>query len=92
MALFNVPTFLPVGFGYPLGVVPAPISDIGPLGPVRVCGELLGAGVLPRAAAGARRRGARAAAAAARRRAARAAAACSSRRSRRARASCLSGS
>ena len=32
---------------YPLGVVPAPISDIGPLGPVRVCGELLGAGLLP---------------------------------------------
>ena len=32
---------------YPLGVVPAPISDIGPLGPVRVCGGLLAAGLLP---------------------------------------------
>jgi hypothetical protein len=47
MTLFNVPTFLPFGLRYPLGVVPAPISDIGPLGPVRVCAELLGAGPLP---------------------------------------------
>jgi hypothetical protein len=39
MALFNVPTFV-VG-GYPLGVVPAPISDIGPVGPVRAGGGLL---------------------------------------------------
>jgi hypothetical protein len=27
--------------GYPLGVVPAPISDIGPVGPVRAGGGLL---------------------------------------------------
>jgi hypothetical protein len=39
MALFNVPTFVLVG--YPLGVVPAPISDIGPVGPVRAGGGLL---------------------------------------------------
>jgi hypothetical protein len=37
--LFNVPTFVLVG--YPLGVVPAPISDIGPVGPVRAGGGLL---------------------------------------------------
>jgi hypothetical protein len=43
MTLFNFPTFLPLGRRYPLGVVPAPISDMGPLGPVRVGGELLGA-------------------------------------------------
>ena len=46
MTLFNFPTFLPLGRRYPLGVVPAPISDMGPLGPVRVGGELLGAGLL----------------------------------------------
>jgi hypothetical protein len=46
MTLFNVPTFLPVGLCYPLGVVPAPISDMGPLGPVRACGALLAAGLL----------------------------------------------
>ena len=34
------------GLRYPLGVVPAPISDIGPLGPVRGGGELFDA-VLP---------------------------------------------
>jgi hypothetical protein len=39
MALVNVPTFVLVG--YPLGVVPAPISDIGPVGPVRAGGGLL---------------------------------------------------
>ena len=39
MALVNVPTFVIVG--YPLGVVPAPISDIGPVGPVRAGGGLL---------------------------------------------------
>jgi hypothetical protein len=40
-------TFLPVGFVYPLGVVPAPISDMGPVGPVRAAGVLLVAGLLP---------------------------------------------
>lgn len=35
------------GRGHPLGVVPAPISDIGPLGPVRGCCELPGGGLLP---------------------------------------------
>jgi hypothetical protein len=39
VALFNVPTFVLVG--YPLGVVPAPISDIGPVGRVRAGGGLL---------------------------------------------------
>jgi hypothetical protein len=39
--------YLPArGPGYPLGVVPAPISDMGPLGPVRACGALLAAGLL----------------------------------------------
>jgi hypothetical protein len=46
MTLFNFPTFLPLGRRYPLGVVPAPISDMGPLGPVRAGGELLAAGLL----------------------------------------------
>jgi len=38
---------LPSCFVYPLGVVPAPISDMGPLGPVRGCGVLLDGGLLP---------------------------------------------
>ena len=46
MTLFNFPTFLPLGRRYPLGVVPAPISDMGPLSPVRAGGELLRAGLL----------------------------------------------
>ena len=46
MTLFNFPAFLPLGRRYPLGVVPAPISDMGPLGPVRAGGELLRAGLL----------------------------------------------
>jgi hypothetical protein len=45
MTLFNFPTFLPLGLRYPLGVLPAPISDIGPVGPVRHGGELLAAGL-----------------------------------------------
>ena len=46
MTLFNFLPSCPWGRRYPLGVVPAPISDMGPLGPVRVGGELLGAGLL----------------------------------------------
>lgn len=34
------------GFRYPLGVVPAPISEMGPLGPVRAGGELLAGALL----------------------------------------------
>ena len=47
MNLFKCPYLPARGLGYPLGVVPAPIRDMGPLGPVRARGELLGATLLP---------------------------------------------